>query len=204
MKMFLNLLLISLFSLSLIGCYDVINQPLSGKGGEDAIFSIAGDWVEKEKKTSLKIMETSASDQFTFTYEENGKVWKGMVEASYYGEKVALNLDLLTLTLDDKKLIWADEPLFLLIGAYYKNDDLYIIEADMKKFRKSLSKYFYANFFETEKFCLANQGDLCKQSFADKYVLSPKNTKNFNNEFDNKFNRIFPKNKALVFESVQD
>jgi hypothetical protein len=204
MKMFLNGFLISLFSLSLIGCYDVINQPLSGKGGEDAIFSIAGDWVEKEKKTSLKITETSASDQFMFTYEENGKVWKGMVEASYYGEKVALNLDLLSLTLDDKKLVWADEPLFLLIGAYFKKDELYIIEADMKKFRKSLSKYFYANLFETGKFCVANQGDLCKKSFADKYVLSPKNSKNFNNEFENKFNRIFPKNKALIFESAKD
>lgn len=204
MKKFFNYLLLSLISFSLLGCYDVINRPLSGKGGESAIFSIAGNWLEKEKKTSLKIMETSAADQFSFIYEENGQVWKGEVETSYYGEKVVLNLDLLTLTLNDKKLIWADEPLFLLVGAYFKNHDLYIIEADMKKFRKTLSKYFYANLFETGKFCVANQGDLCKKSFTDKYVLSPKNSEKFNHDFDRGFSKIFPKNNALIFESIKD
>jgi len=204
MKKFLTLFLISLCSLFLFGCYDVINQPLSGQGGESAIFSIAGKWVEKDQKTRLTIMETAASDQFTFSYEENGRVWKGMVEASYYDQKIALNLDLLSLTLDDKKLIWADEPLFLLIGAYFKSDKLYIIEADMQKFRKGLANYFYANQFETGKFCVANQGDLCKKSFTNKYVLSPKNNAKFNREFNTKFNKIFPKAKALVFESVED
>lgn len=204
MKMFLKWFLISGLSLFLFGCYDVINQPLSGRGGEEAIFSIAGNWVEKDKKTTLKIMETSSADQFTFSYEENGKVWKGVVEASYYGEKVALNLDLLSLTLDDKKLIWADEPLFLLIGAYFKTDDLYIIEADMKIFRKVLAKYFYANTFLVDKFCIANQGDLCKKSFAEKYVLSPKNNEKFNYDFNRGFSKIFPKAKALVFESAED
>lgn len=203
MKMFFKYLIVVLMSISLWGCYDVINQPVGGKGGEAAIFSIAGNWVEKTKKTSLQIVETSQSDQFSFVYQENGRIWKGMVEASYYGEQVALNLDLLTLSLNDKKLIWADEPLFLLIGAYFKGDDLYIIEADMKQFRRSLAQFFYANPFEPGKFCVKSEDDLCKKSFADKYVLSPKNSKKFNDEFDKKFKRIFPKEKALIFNPAE-
>jgi hypothetical protein len=198
MKTASKFLLLGLLATLLAGCYDLVNQPLGGLGGEKAIFSIAGKWVEKEKNQTLEINETDESDEFTFVFNENGKVWKGLVEAAYYEKKVVLNLDLVSLSLNGEKLIQPSEPMYLLIGIYFKGDKLHVIPADMQKFKQLLAEHFYATPVKTLRSCVG-ANEVCKQHFSDNYVLSPSQSKKFDQKFEKNFMRIFPGDKATIF-----
>jgi hypothetical protein len=198
MKIISKFLLLGVFSALLVGCYDLVNQPLGGLGGEKAVFSIAGQWIEKDNNHRLEIDETDESDEFTFVYSENGKIWKGLVEASYYEKKVVLNLDLASLTLNGDKLIQPSEPMYLLIGIYFRGDKLHVIPADMQKFKQHLAEHFYATPVKSLRSCGANN-DICKQHFSHNYVLSPSQSKKFDQKFEKNFMRIFPADKATIF-----
>jgi hypothetical protein len=192
-------LLLSGFLIILTGCYDLVSQPLGGMGGENAIFSIEGNWVEKSKNHSLEIMATDESDEFTFTYNENGKIWKGLVEAAYYEKRVVLNLDLASLTLNGDKLIQPSETMYLLIGLYFRGDKLYLIPADMQKFKKIMSEHFFAAPIKEARSCVANN-EICKQHFSNGYLLSPSKSKKFDEKFHKSFPKIFPSDQAIIFE----
>lgn len=198
MKIISTFLLVGVFSALLTGCYDLVNQPLGGLGGEKAVFSIAGKWIEKDNNHRLEIDETDESDEFTFVYNENGKIWEGLVEASYYERKVVLNLDLASLTLNGNKLIQPSEPMYLLIGIYFKGDKLHVIPADMQKFKQLLAEHFYATPVKTLRSCVG-ANEVCKQHFSDNYVLSPSQSKKFDQKFEKNFMRIFPGDKATIF-----
>ena len=202
MNTMLKLLLLSFFSALLAGCYDLVNQPLGGLGGEKAIFSVAGKWVEKEKNYTLEIDQTDESDEFTFVFSENGKIWKGLVEAAYYERKVVLNLDLASLTLNGEKVIQPSEPMYMLIGLYFKKDKLHLIPADMQKFKELLAEHFYATAVKTLRSCVGGN-EVCKQHFSENYVLSPSRSNKFDQKFSRNFLRIFPTDKAVVFEPLE-
>jgi len=202
MKTLATFFLFTFLATALSGCYDLINRPLSGVGGDKAIFSIAGQWLEKNGTNSLEILETSEPDEFIFSYTENGNLWKGKVETSYYGENVALNLDMLSLTLNGDKLVVPNEPLYLLLGLKKKGNKIEIIKADMNKFKKVFAKYFYATLLDSHKACVGNK-EPCKTALSGNYVLSPARTKKFNYDFGRAFSSIFPRNNAVTFELVK-
>lgn len=192
-------LLLSGFLIILTGCYDLVNQPLGGLGGEKAIFSIAGNWIEKSKNHSLEILETDEEDEFTFTYDENGKIWKGLVEAAYYEKKVVLSLDLASLTLNGDKLIQPSETMYLLIGLYFRDDKLYLIPADMQNFKKIMAEHFFAAPIKEARSCVGNN-EICKQHFSNGYLLSPSKSKKFDEKLQKSFRRVFPSDQATILE----
>lgn len=179
---------------------DVLTQTLSGKGGEEAIFSIAGHWVEDNKKGDLQLLETSAADEFSFTYEEQGNKWSGVLEASYYDKRVVLQIDLSKLRLNSQPIISLSQPVYWILGAVKKGDGLIISSLDQQKFRKLLSKHFYASTIEGK--CL-DVLKTCNSEIKKHYMLSPKNTQDMNKDFAYRFNSIFPAKTGRRFRFVE-
>ncbi len=198
MSLILRFSLLLLCCLPLVSRADLLTQTLSGKGGEDAIFSIAGHWVDEKNNLDLQLFETAQSDEFRFIYTENDNSWKGLLETSYYDSRVVLQVDLTKLTLNDKSVIQLTQPVYLMFGAFkIKKDELKIAYLDQSSFRKLLGKHFYAS--ELEGKC-TDATSICKEEFTKHYMLSPKNSADMNKEFSNRFGKVFPKKTAKLFK----
>lgn len=179
------------------GYCDLLTQTLNGKGGENAIFSIAGNWYEEKENLKLELVETREADEFLFTYTEKQNVWKGLLETSYYDRQIVLQVDLSKLTLNNKPVILLEQPVYLLFGAIKKNDELQITQLDQDRFRKLLGKHFYAS--EVEGRC-SDATDKCKEEIKKHYLLSPKNTKEMNKDFSSRFKSVFNLKNAKLFK----
>lgn len=198
MKLILRFSLLLLCGLPLVSHADLLTQTLSGKGGEAAIFSIAGHWVDEKNNLDLQLFETAQSDEFKFIYTENNNSWKGLLETSYYDSRVVLQVDLTKLTLNDKPVIQLSQPVYLMFGGFkIKKDEFKIAYLDQSSFRKLLGKHFYAS--ELEGKC-TDATSICKAEFSKHYMLSPKNTADMNKEFSNRFGKVFPKKTAKLFK----
>ena len=197
MKLILRFGLMLLCCLPLVSRADLLTQTLSGKGGEAAIFSIAGHWVDEKNNLDLQLFETTQSDEFKFVYTENNNIWKGLLETSYYDTRVVLQVDLTKLTLNDKAVIQLTQPVYLMFGGFkIKKDEFKIAYLDQSSFRKLLGKHFYAS--ELKGKC-TDATSICKEEFNKHYMLSPKNTADMNKEFANRFGKVFPKKAAKLF-----
>lgn len=188
--------LLLLCSLPLVSRADLLTQTLSGRGGEAAIFSIAGHWVDEKNKLNLQLIETTESDEFKFIYTENNNSWKGLLETSYYEGRVVLQVDLTKLTLNDKSVIQLTQPVYLMFGGSKRKNEFQISYLDQSSFRKLLGKYFYAS--ELKGKC-TEVTSICKEELNKHYMLSPKNTADMNKEFSSRFNKVFPKKTAKLF-----
>lgn len=201
MKKIIKLFAFILLIQPLAGYCDLLTQTLSGKGGENAIFSIAGTWYEEKQHRTLELTETREADEFLFSYTENQNVWKGLLETSYYEKRVVLHVDLSKLTLNGKPVITFELPVYLLFGAVKKGDELLISSLDQEKFRKLLGKHFYASVVEGR---CSDATDICKTEIKKHFMLSPKNTKDMNKDFSNRFKTIFPIKEALRFKQKEE
>lgn len=201
MKTIVKFFVVACLIQPLSGYCDLLTQTLSGKGGENAIFSIAGTWYEEKENSRLELIETQEADEFLFNYTENQNLWKGVLETSYYEKRVVLQVDISKLTLNGKPVILLEQPVYLLFGAIKKDEELLISALDQEKFRKSLGKHFYAS--DVEGRC-TDVVDRCKAEIKQHFMLSPKNTKDMNKDFSNRFKLVFPIKQARTFKFKEE
>lgn len=197
MKLILRFILLLICTTSLVSRADLLTQTLNGQGGEAAIFSIAGHWVDEKNQLDLQLTETRERDEFLFTYSENENVWKGLLETSYYDKQVVLQVDLSKLTLNDEPVMQMSMPVYLLLGAYKTKKELSISPLDQQKFRKLLGKHFYATTVEGKCLQLLQK---CQAEIKKHFMLSPKNTKDMNKDFSRRFRSVFDVKTAKVFK----
>jgi hypothetical protein len=201
MKLILRFSLLLICTIPLVSRADLLTQTLSGQGGEAAIFSIAGHWVDEENQLDLRLTETREKDEFLFTYSENQNIWKGLLETSYYDTRVVLQVDLSKLTLNGEPVVQMSLPVYLLFGATKNKKELSVSPLHQEKFRKLLGKHFYAATVEGKCLLLLEK---CQAEIKKHFMLSPKNTKDMNKDFSRRFRSVFDVKAATIFKLKEE
>ena len=198
LKLTVSILLI----FSLIACNDVLNKPLNGMGAPKSAKSMEGKWFSEADGARLDIRKTSKADWFEFTLQEKDKQTVGHFAVSYFKQRRVLNIDLASVRVNDQSVVTDTSQIFLIVGALVDDDELIITPADMDKFEKNFSNYFFATPIQIKSVC--KKGDeVCKSHFSDNNVLLSKRMKKFNDDFLNKYRSVFPSKNQVVFKPAK-
>ncbi|WP_049629137.1 hypothetical protein [Cellvibrio sp. pealriver] len=187
--------------LSLMGCKDVLNQPLSTVDRPTDPDSLDGRWMTESKEEQLDIIKTNQEDWYQFKWQQKNKVTEGRFVVSYFKLKRVLNIDLASIKINDKPVVESSQSAFLLAAAFLDDEELTLIPADMEKFEKHFSKYFYASPIMVGSLCVEKHSE-CTETFTSGNVLMSKRMKKFNDEFVKKYRSVFPgKHKVRYYRS---
>lgn len=196
--MYLKWLVSVICVLLLGGCKDLLNKPLEGEEKDLSRYALEGKWVAKEKNTYLELKETDKPGWFVFTLQEPGRVLEGKVMVAGFKWRLALNIDLASLTINGESLTREGQQAYFLVGAYFSDDELRIVPADMATFEHNFSGYFFASPLETASLC-SKTSDTCKNTFTGGNLLYSKNRGKFNKDFVKHFRAIFPRRDSVIF-----
>jgi hypothetical protein len=195
LKLVVSVLLV--FSLS--ACNDVLNKPLSGMAVPSSAEPMDGKWMSETGGSRLDIATTSKADWYDFKFEEKDKLTIGRFTVSYFKQRRVLSIDLASVKVNDQPVVVDSSQAFLIVGALVDDGELIIIPADMDKFEKYFSQYFFATPIKAEALC-RKDNQLCASSFSDGNLLLAKRSKKFNDDFYKKYHDIFPGKKKVVFK----
>ncbi len=201
MPLLTKLIVSALLVFSLMACKDVLNKPLGGMEAPAAMEQLDGSWVAEEGGARLDILKTRKTDWYEFKYQEQGKQTEGRFVVSYFKRKRVLNIDLASVKINDNTVVTDFSQAFLMVGADVDDEQLVLIPADMDKFEKHFSPYFFASPIQAEALC-KKDNKLCTSTFSSGNVLISKRMKKFNDEFIQKYRTVFPYKKQAVFTSV--
>lgn len=201
MSLLIKLVIPVLLMFSLAACKDVLNKPLGGMEAPASIEQLDGSWVAEEGGARLDILKTSKIDWYGFTYQEQGKQTEGRFVVSYFKRKRVLNIDLASVKVNGAPVVRDSSQAFLMVDAAVDDEQLLLTPADMDKFEKHFSSYFFASPIQLEGLC-KKDNELCTSTFSSGNVLMSKRIKKFNDEFLKKYRTVFPYKKQVVFNSV--
>jgi len=190
-----------LLMLSLTACKDVLNKPLGGMEAPASMEQLDGSWVAEEGGARLDILKTSKTDWYGFTYQEQGKQTEGRFVVSYFKRKRVLNIDLASVKVNGAPVVRDSSQAFLMVDAVADDEQLLLTPADMDKFEKHFSPYFFASPIQLEGLC-KKDNELCTSTFSTGNVLMSKRMKKFNDELIKKYRTVFPYKKQVVFNPV--
>lgn len=191
-----------LLMFSLTACNDVLNKPLSGMDAPSSIEPMDGKWISEADGSQLDIAKTSKTDWYDFKYQEKDKLTVGKFAVSYFKQRRVLNIDLASVKVNDKPVVSESSQAFLIVGAMVDDEELILIPADMDKFEKNFSKYFYASPIKTEALC-KKDNEVCTSNFSGGDVLFSKRMKKFNDDFLKKYRAVFPSKGEVVFKPAK-
>lgn len=189
------------FVLSLSGCKDLLNKPLEGDEQDLSRYAIEGNWVAEAKNARLELKKTDKAGWYLFNLHEPDRTIEGKVMVGGFKRKLALSIDLVSLKINGEHLVRDDKQGYFLIGAYFSDDELRIAPADMEKFERNFSDYFFAAPIETASFCIKTS-TTCKDTFTSGNTLFSKNRRKFNADFVKHFRTVFPRSDSVVFVPV--
>lgn len=184
--------------LSLVGCNDVLNKPLVTVDRPNNPDTLVGHWIAESGSEQVDIMETNQEDWYQFKWQQKDKVTEGRFVVAYFKLKRVLNIDLASIKVNGKPVADASQSAFLLMGAYVDDDELQLIPADMEKFEKHFSKYFYASPIMVGSLCIEKKSE-CTETFTSGNVLMSKRMKKFNDDFIKQYRSVFPSRQQVLF-----
>lgn len=185
----------------LTACKDVLNRPLAGMDAPASLEQLDGNWVAEEGGVQLTIVSTNKADWYGFTYREQGKKTEGHFVVSYFKRKRVLNIDLASVKVNGAPVVRESSQAFLMVDAVIDDEQLLLTPADMDKFEKHFSKYFFASPIQAEALC-KKDNELCSSTFASGNVLISKRMSKFDDELIKKYRAVFPYKKQVVFNAV--
>lgn len=201
MSLLMKLVVSVLLMFSLAACKDVLNKPLGGMEAPASMEQLDGNWVAEEGGARLDILKTSKADWYGFTYQEHGKQTEGRFVVSYFKRKRVLNIDLASVRVNGAPVVRDSSQAFLMVDATVDDEQLLLTPADMDKFEKHFSPYFFASPIQVEGLC-KKENELCTSTFSSGNVLISKRMKKFNDELIKKYRTVFPYKKQVVFNPV--
>lgn len=201
MSLLMKLVVPVLLMFSLAACKDVLNKPLGGMEAPASMEQLDGSWVAEEGGTKLDILKTSKTDWYTFKYQEQAKQTEGRFVVSYFKRKRVLNIDLASVKVNGASIVRDSSQAFLMVDAVVDDEQLLLTPADMDKFEKHFSPYFFASPIQVEGLC-KKDNELCTSTFSSGNVLLSKRMKKFNDELIKKYRTVFPYKKQVVFNPV--
>lgn len=196
--MHLKWLVAVVFVLLLGGCKDLLNKPLEGQEDDLSRYAIAGKWVAEEKDIQLALNKTDKPGWYQFTVREPDRLVEGKFMIAGFKHRLAVSVEMASLRINGEPLIRDDKQAYFLVGAYYSDDELRVVPADMGKFEHNFSDYFFAIPIETAAFCIRGNEN-CKKTFTSGNLLVSKNRRKFNDDFVKRFRTIFPRGDSIVF-----
>ncbi|WP_152600113.1 hypothetical protein [Cellvibrio mixtus] len=186
------------FVLLLGGCKDVLNKPLEGQEDDLSRYVFVGNWVAEDKNIRLELKKTDKSGWYQFTVQEPERLVEGKVKVAGFKRKLAVSVEMASLRVNGEPLVRDDKQAYFLVGVYYDDDELRIAPADMGKFERNFSDYFFAVPIETAAFCIRGNEN-CKKTFTSGNLLVSKNRRKFNEDFVKHFRTVFPRSESIVF-----
>lgn len=186
------------FVLLLGGCKDVLNKPLEGQEDDLSRYVFVGNWVAEDKNIRLELKKADKSGWYQFTVQEPERLVEGKVKVAGFKRKLAVSVEMASLRVNGEPLVRDDKQAYFLVGVYYDDDELRIAPADMGKFERNFSDYFFAVPIETAAFCIRGNEN-CKKTFTSGNLLVSKNRRKFNEDFVKHFRTVFPRSESIVF-----
>ena len=199
-----------LFATLVTGCKDVIQQPLTRSyelEGQDTTRSIVGTWSAEGEigAVELEISLDARVESFKLSLIEYGERYSGEATGAYYKDKIIFSINLQTLSVEDvegiKNIFGFSEQGYALVGAYFVDESLYMIPANMEVFNNKMSEHFSVS---GKLLGSCNGGSesiriLCDLLFSDSNLLALNETEEFMEGVSNWFHKIFPLEDAVVF-----
>ncbi len=180
------------------GCKDLLNAPLKGDGKSTTKYQLAGTWIEEGKGTQLELKKMPEPDWFQFVMREPDRMIEGKLMVAAFKYKLALSVDVASLTINGEPLVREGKQGYFLVGAYYSDDELRIVPVNARKFERNFADYYFATPIDPASFCPRTNA-MCKNTFTGGHVLSPKNRRKFNEDFERYFRTVFPRSDSAVF-----
>ncbi len=196
--MYLRWLVGIVFVLLLGGCKDLLNKPLEGEEDDLSRYVLAGNWVAEDKGTRLELKKADKAGWYQFSVQEPDRLVEGKARVAGFKRKLALSVEMTSLRINGEPLVRDDKQAYFLVGVYYSDDELRIAPADMGKFERNFSDYFFAVPIETAAFCIRGNEN-CKKTFTSGNLLVSKNRRKFNEDFVKRFRTVFPRSESIVF-----
>ena len=201
MSFLIKLVISVVLVFSLSACNDVLNKPLSGTDTISSPKPLEGSWKGVESDVRLDVVKTNKADWYEFTYQEQGKKTEGRFVVSHFKRKRVLNIDLASIKINSIPLVVDTTQAFLIVDANVDGEQLRLTPANMDKFEKFFSSYFFATPIQTKTLC-QKDNELCASNFSSGNVLLSKRMKKFNDEFIKKYRTVFPAKSRVVFTSI--
>lgn len=183
---------------SLVGCKDVLNKPLTGTDKPDRQEALEGRWKAELQGEQLDITKTSKPDWFQFRWQQKDKLTEGRFVVSYFSHRWVFNVDLASIRINGKPVVDESQVAFLLVGAKLDDDELLLTPADMNKFEKHFSQYFFASPISADSLCL-DKNDDCVSAFSASNILMSKRMKKFNDDFIKNYRSVFPRKQQSLY-----
>lgn len=180
------------------GCKDLLNAPLKGDETNASKYQLAGKWIEKGKGTQLELKKMQEPDWFQFVVREPDRLIEGKLMVAYFKRKLALSVDVASLTINGEPLVREGRQGYFLVGTYYNHEELRIVPVNIEKFERNFAEYYFATPIETASFC-SRTNATCKSTFASGNLLLSKNRSKFNKDFVRYFRTVFPRGDATIF-----
>ncbi len=195
------------------GCKDVIQQPLVGRyevEGDDRVEAIVGVWFAEGSFGTmlLDISLDTGVRGYKISLIEDSEKYYGEAVGAYYKDKIIFSINLRKLSIQSSEgtenLFDINKQSYILIGAYFINDSLYVIPANMRCFYKSMDKYFSVS-GKLSGSCNSDNGasrNICGLLFSSSSVLALDETREFMEDILQRFHIIFPQEDAVVFDKL--
>lgn len=197
----LKLLSVVAVILLLTACNDLLSRPLASANVPESPKVLVGDWSSEDGSKQLTINKDSKQDWYGFHYLDGVKKTEGRFVVSYFKNRMVFNVDLASVRINNNPIVNSEVPVYMLFGAIADEEELRITPAQMDKFEKHFSKYFFASPMNTKVLC-AQMQDLCASSFESGNLLLSKRMRKFNDDLVKKFRTIFPNKQQVTFVRV--
>lgn len=183
----------------LIGCKDVLTKPLATVDRPTTPKSLEGHWVTEAKNEHLDIIKTKQEDWYQFRWQQQDKLTEGRFVVAHFKIKQVLNIDLASVKVNGNAVISDSQSAYLLLAAFLDDEEMELVPADMERFEKYFSRYFYASPIMTGSLCLEKNSE-CSATFNSGNMLMSKRMKKFNEEFVKNYRWVFPHKKRVAFK----
>lgn len=180
------------------GCKDLLNTPLEGSDDDLSRYVIEGSWFAEATKAHLELKKADKPGWYSFSLKEPEKLIEGKVMVAGFKRKFALSIEMSSLRINGEPLTREDKQAYFLVGAYFNDEELRIAPANMEKFERNFSDYFFATPIETASLCVKTSAS-CKTTFASGNILFSKNRRKFQEDFVKHFRTVFPRRDSVVF-----
>ncbi len=180
------------------GCKDLLNKPLVGSEADISRYQLVGSWETEEKNTHMELKATDKPDWFQFMLHESNRLIEGKAMVASFKRKLVFSVDIASVRINGEPLVREDRQGYLLIGAYYSDEELRLVPASMEKFEQNFADYFFAAPIEVASFC-ARTNEVCKSTFMAGNLLYSKERRKFTEDFARRFRTVFPRRDSTVF-----
>jgi hypothetical protein len=200
---------------SVPGCKDVVQKPLSGRyklDSPDRVVSIVGSWSGTGELGSIELdvalNESDGVDDFRLIVSEGGESYYGEAVGAYYKDKIIISLDLQTVRIQEgndlANIFNFAKSNYALFGGYFVDGNLHIIPADMEVFREEMADHFSVS-GELSTSCNKigrSSAKLCNLVTSNVHVLSLNVSEYFKKAVLAKFDQLFPLEDVVVLNKV--